>query len=194
MKFYDLIVFVHVLSAIALVGAGILATPTISDVIRRARTIDELRRWLAVGKRLGRINPLSSVALLASGAYLSSVSGWWGTAWIQVAVVLWIANAVMANAVINSAMTRLDRVAFTGDGDLIGPNLERLLRSPRTAFTHDVMIANDLGVLFLMVIKPTEYLVAVMAVAGAQLILVGVGALRRRGGLGAVEPVVPLSG
>ena len=121
------------------------------------------------------------------------MSGWWGTAWIQVAVVLWIANAVMANAVINPAMSRLARTAFTSDGDLIGPDLERLLRSPRTAFTHDVMIANDLGVLFLMVIKPTAYLVAVMAVAGAQLILVGVGAWRRRGGVVAAEPVAPLS-
>lgn len=192
MRFYDVIVFVHVLSAVTLVGGGILATPTINTAIRRARTTEDLRRWLAVGKPLSVVNPISSITLLASGAYLSSMSHWWGAAWVQVAVVLWIANAALANAVVNPSMKALARLAFASQDYLVGPELERLQGSPRTALTHQVMTANDVGVLFLMVTKPTGYLVAVLVVVATQLILLPAVARHRRTGAGEEKPTVPL--
>lgn len=193
MRFYDVVVFVHVLSAVTLLGGGILATPTIYAAIRRADTVADLRRWLAVGKPFGLINPLSSIALLASGVYLSSVSNRWGAAWVQVAVVLWLANTVLASAVLNPSMKALVQSAFASRNTSIGPDLARLQRSPRTAFTHQVMTANDVGVLFLMVTKPTAYLVALLVVAVAQLILLGTGTHTRRSTVGEAEPTVRLT-
>jgi uncharacterized membrane protein len=201
MRFYDLIVFVHVLSAVTLIGAGLLATPTVNAAIRRSTTIDELRSWLAVGKPLGLINPLSSLTLLASGAYLSSVGDWWGAPWVQVAVLLWVANAAMALAVVKPTMKALADSAFgdgdgdgDGDGEMIGPELDRLRKSPRAARVDDVMIAGDVGVLFLMVVKPTTYLPAILAVAAAQLLMLGFRALTRKSAIAAREPAVPMGG
>lgn len=191
MKFYDVIVFVHVLSAVTLVGGGLLATPAVSAGIRRARTVAELRRWLTLGRPLGRINPISSMTLLASGAYLSSVSNWWGAAWVQVAVVLWATNTLMAATIQNPSMKALAQGAFTSQDDWIGPDLERLQKAPRMALIHGVMLANDVGVLFLMVTKPTSYLVAVLAIVGAQLIMFGISARHRQPEVGQNEPIVP---
>jgi hypothetical protein len=178
---------------VTLIGAGLLATPTVNAAIRRSTTIDELRSWLAVGKPLGLINPLSSLTLLASGAYLSSVGDWWGAPWVQVAVLLWVANAAMALAVVKPTMKALADSAF-GDGEMIGPELDRLRKSPRAARVDDVMIAGDVGVLFLMVVKPTTYLPAILAVAAAQLLMLGFRALTRKSAIAAREPAVPMGG
>jgi hypothetical protein len=166
-------VFVHVVSAVVLVGGGLLATPTIHGAIRRASTVADLRRWLVLGKPLGRINLVSSLTLLASGIYLSSVGEWWGAAWVQVAVALWLVNATLARAVMQPSMARLAQAAFAAEGEEISPELDGLRGSPRLAVTSEVMLANDVGVLFLMVAKPSGILIPLLVLAVAQVALFG---------------------
>jgi hypothetical protein len=175
----SLVVFVHVASAVVLVGSGLLATPAVNSAIRRSTTVSGLRRWLTVGRPLGRINPVSSVSLLASGVYLASVGQWWTAAWVQMAAALWIVNAILANALVKPSMSHVAQLAFSTTGDSISPELDAARRTPRLAATSDVMLASDLGVLFLMVVKPSGYLTALAVMVVAQLVLVGVKALPR---------------
>jgi uncharacterized membrane protein len=178
MSSYDLVVFVHVVAAVVLVGGGLLATPTVNAAIRQAPTIPELRRWLTVGKPLGRVNPISSVTLLATGIYLASIGDWWGAPWVQVAVGLWVANSVLASTLLKPSMGAIARLAIDAEGEQIGPQLDAARRSPRLAVTEDVMLASDLGVLFLMVVKPAGYFAALLVVVMAQLALFGTRTLR----------------
>lgn len=97
-----------------------------------------------------------------------------GGAWVQLAGVLWILNAMLANVTVRPSMGRLARMAQAAKGEDITPEMARLKASRKLALTADVMIANDLGVLFLMVTKPAGYLVPLLVLAIAQLTLVGV--------------------
>ncbi len=192
MSWYDTVVFVHVLAAVVLIGGGLLATPTVNAAIRRAPTVTELRRWLSVGRPLGRINPMSSLTLLASGIFLASLGDWWGAAWVQVAVALWVLNTVLASAVVKPSIGRVAQLAFGAESDDIGPVLDEARRSPRVAVTEDVMLASDLGVLFLMVVKPSGYLSALLVVVIAQALL-GLRNLRHTVSARSTERASPVS-
>jgi uncharacterized membrane protein len=173
MSAYDLVVFVHVLAAVVLVGGGILATPAVDAAIRRATTVSELRRWLTAARPLGLINPISSIALLGSGIYLASLGDWWSAPWVQIAVVFWMVNAVLANVVVNPSHRRVAQLTSAAEGDEIGPELDEVRRSPRPRAASDLMLASDLGILFLMVMKPSGYPSAALVLIVAYVGLVG---------------------
>jgi uncharacterized membrane protein len=170
---YDLVVFVHVLAAVVLVGGGLLATPAVDTAIRRAPSVSELSRWLSVARPLGLINPISSIALLASGIYLASIGDWWSAPWVQIAVVFWMVNAVLANIVVNPSHRRVAQLTAAAEGDEIAPELNEVRKSLRPRAASDVMLASDLGILVLMVMKPSGYLSAVLVLIVAYVGLVG---------------------
>lgn len=172
MSIYDLVVFVHVLSAVVLVGGGLLATPAVDASIRRAETVSELRRWLTAGRPLGLISPISSIVLLASGIYLATTGDWWSAPWVQIAVVLWIVNAVVANLVVKPSHQRMAQLAFS-DVEEIGDELDEVRNSHGPRAASDAMLATDLGILFLMVVKPSAYLPAILVLVVAYVGLVG---------------------
>jgi hypothetical protein len=62
------------------------------------------------------------------------------------------------------------RLAAETEGGIV-PELDRARRAPGMTLVPDVLLANDLAVLFLMVVKPGGFavpiVVAVVAVAGA---------------------------
>lgn len=166
---YELILFVHVLAAIVLIGAGILAAPVIHAAIRSAPSASEIQRWLGIGRPLARISPLSSITLLVTGAILASLGDWWREGWLVVALALWVISAAVAT-VMNRAIGRVTRLAAESEGGM-GPELEGARRAPGMTLVPDVLLASDLAVLFLMVVKPgglaAPIVVAVVAVAGA---------------------------
>jgi uncharacterized membrane protein len=179
MTLYELVLFLHILSAIVLIGGSIVATPAIRTAALRAETVAQLRSWLAFGHPFAVINPLTSMTLLASGLYLTAAGSWWNAAWVQAAIVLWVVNAVLAGFVVKPSIAVVAGNAFAvGDG-LVGEDLDRLRRSRRWSVGSDVVLANDVGVLFLMVVKP-GYAASVGAVAVLHLLLHGYRLLRVR--------------
>ena len=170
---YNIVVFVHVMSAVVLIGGGLLATPVVHGGIRRAGTVSELRRWLSVGRPLDWIDPLSSIALLATGIYLASRGEWWGESWVRLAVALWVVNATLAGVAVKPSMSRLARLADIAESEQITPQMDTLKDSRNLTVITDLLLANDLGVLFLMVTKPSGYLVPVLVLVIAQLALLG---------------------
>jgi uncharacterized membrane protein len=174
MAWYELVVFVHVVSAIVLVGGGLLATPSVNGAIRSASSISEIRRWLTVGRPLDVLSPVSSLVLLGSGIYLASVGRWWEAGWVQVALGLWVVNAVLAGRLVKPVMGRLGGLVARSSGEEIDPAVEQLRSSPALAVFPLVLTGNDLGVLFLMVVKPPGHLNPLLVVLVAQLAVFGV--------------------
>jgi uncharacterized membrane protein len=161
---YEFVLFLHIGSAIVLVGGSIVATPAIRAAAVRARTVSEVRTWASFGRPFVTINPVTSLTLLATGLYLTAAGSWWNAAWVHVAIVLWVANAILAAAVVNPAAARVGQAAATAPDGAVDADLDRLRRAPSWSVGSDVMLANDVGVLLLMVVKP-GYLWAVGAVS-----------------------------
>jgi len=159
----SLILFLHVLSAMVLVGSSLVA-PLVLAALRSAGTVEELRGWLALGRRSGRLNPAAALALLATGVYCGR-HGWWGAGWFWVAVGVWALNMLLAARVVRPAAGRLAVAAFAAPPGPVSPDVDALRRLAGFAHAQRAMLVNDLTVLFFMLDKPSlsECLVILVA-------------------------------
>jgi uncharacterized membrane protein len=164
MSLYLLIVFVHVAAAVALLSGSVIASPAVRAAVRRADTAQELRAFLTIGRPLSVLNPVSALLVLGSGIYLASMAHFWSLGWVQVAVVFWLVNSVTAGAFVKPAIMRVAAEAATASEGPVGERLDRLRWSPRWSFGGDLLLANDVAMLFLMTMKPklAESLLAVV--------------------------------
>jgi hypothetical protein len=174
MNLYNLVIFVHVAAAVALLSGSVIGSPGVRAAVRRARTTQELRAYVSLGRRLQVLEPVCAVVLLISGAYLASVANFWSLGWVQAAVAFWVVNSAFAGTMVKPALARLSAdVATSADGP-VGEHLERLRWSARWSFAGDLLMANDAAVLYLMVMQP-GLASSLLIVAGANL---GVAAVR----------------
>lgn len=167
---YALVLFLHVFAAVALVGHS-LSTPVIRNVVREADTLHDLRHWLAFSARVARLNPIAALILLASGIYLGSI-GWWSQPWFFVSIGAWLVNSALAGAVLKpSATTTISAADKAGEGPVTA-EVDELRRSRRWAVAEQVMLANDVVILFVMFNKPgLVACLVILAVANAALVL-----------------------
>jgi hypothetical protein len=153
MRWYTLVVLVHIAAAVALMAGSVIGSPAVRAAVRRAATTQELRAYLGLGGPLLVLEPVAALLVLASGIYLTAVWGW-SPGWIQVAVGLWILNMVVAAALVHPAHKRIVQAVAAARDEPVGPQLDALRSSPRWIVGGDVLMANDAAVLFLMVAKP----------------------------------------
>jgi hypothetical protein len=154
MDLYALLVFVHVAGAVGLLSGSVVASPGVRRAIRRAPSVQEVRAYLAIGRPLLVLEPVSAVVVLASGVYLTNAARVWAEGWVQVAVAAWVVNLVVAGALVKPALGRVaSRAVAAGEGS-VGRDLDAARWSPRWSFGGDVLMANDAAMLYLMAIKP----------------------------------------
>jgi hypothetical protein len=164
MSLYLLIVFVHVAAAVALLSGSVVASPAVRAAVRRAGTTQELRAFLTIGRPLSVLNPVSALLVLGSGVYLASMAHFWSLGWVQVAVVFWLVNSVTAGVFVKPAIMQVAAEAATAPEGPVGERLDQVRWSPHWSFGGDLLLANDVAMLFLMTIKPrlAESLLAVI--------------------------------
>jgi hypothetical protein len=170
MTLYSIALFLHIVGALLL-----FVTLTVEGIalrlLRRAATM-EAARGAAALLRLNRIvGPLSALGVLIPGLYMMATTWGW-VAWIGVALVSWLAIAVLG-AVNGIRILALDR----------SQALLTRIRNPIFMISWLTRVGIALGVVFLMTVKPGAA-AAVLAIllaggAGAALALV-LGAARRR--------------
>jgi hypothetical protein len=159
-----------------LLSGSIVASPAMRASVRSARTTREMRAYLAVGRPLLLLEPASALIVLASGIYLTNAASFWSQGWLQVAVVLWIVNAAAAGAIVKPALSRLAASTVTSEDLPVGRDLDALRWSTRWSVGGDLLLANDVAVLYLMTVKP-EWAGALMVVAGTNLAVVAARAM-----------------
>jgi len=176
LSLYSVLVFVHVASAMVLVGHS-LGAPLVQVMMREARTLPALRAWLEFARRSARWNPPAALVLLFSGVYLGASTGWWRQGWFLVALAAWIVNAALAARVLKPAAAALGQAAaLAGDGP-VPDSLDRLRNGARWSAAR-VMLANDLVILYVMIDKPSTA-GCVLLVGLAQLSLAAVALARK---------------
>jgi|WetSurMetagenome_2_1015567.scaffolds.fasta_scaffold119003_2 hypothetical protein len=174
---YPSVLFVHVVAAMALVGHS-LGTPITRAMSREAGSLAALRNIVGVEARLSRFNPLVALVLLGTGAYLGR-AGWWQMPWFYVAAAGWVVNSILGVAVVKRDMQALGAAAAAAGDGPITRTVDALRNSTRLAVAQQVMLANNLGLLYLMMLKPT-LAEALGALAVSNLVFVGAVLIRRR--------------
>ena len=167
MGLYEVIVFVHVAAAVALLSSSVVASPGIRAAIRRACTTQEVRAYLALCGPLLVLEPASALVVLVTGIYLTSVANFWTQGWVQVALGFWIVNATVAGAVVKPAIEGVRAEATTAVDGPVGRRLDALRCSPRWVFGGDLLMATDAAMLYVMTMKPAltgSLLVVVVAI------------------------------
>lgn len=150
---YSLVLFVHVVAAVALVGHS-LSSPIMRAALREADTVADLRRIVAFEGRVSRWNPAIALVLLVSGIYLGS-AGWWIQGWFYLSLAAWVVNAALAGKIVKPWAGAL-MAASAGASDVRVPaTIDAIRRSTKLAVAAQVMLANDVALLFVMMNKPT---------------------------------------
>jgi hypothetical protein len=176
MTVHSFVVFVHILAAVVLVGHT-LFTPFVQAAVRDAPTLAALRRSLLLARDSGRASPIAALVVLATGLQLAS--GRWGEGWLPVALGIFVVSSVLAVGVVKATGERLGALAAAAGDGPVTKELESARRSGRWTTAVDALVANDLAMLFLMVVQPG--LVASIAVTvGANAALLALRAVRDR--------------
>jgi hypothetical protein len=178
MSLYELMVFIHVVAAVALLSGSVLGSPAVRAAIRRADTVHALRAHLAIGRPLMVLEPTSAMAVLASGVYLTNIANFWSLGWVQVAIAAWVVNAAVAGAMVKPALKAVAAEAATVSDGRVGPHLNELRWSRRWSIGGDLLMANDAAILWVMTMKPA-LVGSLLVVVGANLLVAGAGAMLR---------------
>jgi len=153
MNTYRFVLFLHIASAVLLIG-GSVAGILVRAAVRRCATLHEGRTLLALGRPLSIMNPMSALTLMGTGVYLSSVGRWWATPWVLVALVMWVVNTFIARAAVGGTVERLAEHLASGDGPMT-VEADALRNSTAWTIGGDLLVAHDLGSLLLMTLKPS---------------------------------------
>jgi hypothetical protein len=160
MTLYSIALFLHVVGALLLFVTLTVEGVALRQVGRAVTT--EAAQVAATLLRLNRmVGPLSALGVLIPGLYMTATSWGW-VAWIVVALVSWLAIAVLG-AVNGIRILALERsqVLLTG------------IRKPMFLVSWMTRVGIALGVVFLMTVKPgavaAVLAVLIAAAAGAAL-------------------------
>jgi hypothetical protein len=133
-----------------------------------------MRAYLAIGGPLLILEPTSALVVLASGIYLTSVANFWAQGWVQAAIAFWIVNAVVAGVVVKPVIGHVVAAAATAIDGPVDQHLDTFRRSSRWSVGGDVLMANDIAMLYVMTMKP-DLAGSLLAVAGT---ILAIGAVR----------------
>jgi 4-hydroxybenzoate polyprenyltransferase len=141
---YQWIVFVHVASVLGLL---IVHPVTIAFHLKEERVDVRIRELLEVTESASALRWIFFALIIVSGALLGFLGSWWGSAWIWVALVMFVAIGVVMN---RYGGRTIDRIAETTDD----AEMERLL----AAFDPWILAVSGTGglllILYLMLFKP----------------------------------------
>ena len=163
MTLYSIALFIHIVGAVLL-----FVTLTVEGIalrlLRRAATIEAAQGAAALLQLNRIVGPLSALGVLIPGLYMTATNWGW-VAWIVVALVSWLAIAVLG-AVNGIRILALERSQSLLSG----------IRHPQFLISWLTRVGMALGVVFLMTIKPGAgaAVIAILlgAAAGAALSLV----------------------
>lgn len=158
MTVYSIIVFLHVVAALALFAAiGLEWTGLLN--LRRATSLAQAREWSKPLKSVGSIGFPAMLTLLITGIYMTTTR-WGEQSWIVMSMGVWLIIVLLGGGVTGRRTGRIARELATETGG-ISPALAALLGDPVLVFSLYMRTALALGIVFLMTTKPTSVIAAV---------------------------------
>jgi hypothetical protein len=151
MTLYAVALFLHVVGALGLFMALGLEWTSLWH-LRRATTTAQARLWTQLFASLRWIYPPSAATLLLTGFYMTATA-WGGVAWIGIALAAMVLLFARGAVLTGGRMAPIRREAAPADG-LVLPDLRQRLQDPLLWTSIQIRIAIDLGIVFLMTVKP----------------------------------------
>jgi hypothetical protein len=153
MTLYGSALFVHVVSAILLVGGG-ACTHVAMTLVPRAGSVDGVRAhvlWLHV--LVKALTPLA-VVVLATGLYLTFAGSWWGAGWPVVSLALFALAGAAAGGFIDPRVARLRAALDEAREGPVTSELTGALTDPGLRLAGAILTGADVAIVFLMTNKP----------------------------------------
>lgn len=152
MSVYAMIVFLHIVGALALFAALGLEWASVLN-LRRATAVGQAREWARLLASLRFIGGPAVLTLLATGIYLM-VARWGGQGWIGVGLGGLVVLAALGGALSGRRAAGIVRDVMGAEGPVSGA-LGLRLRDPVLVLSLRLHTALALGIVFVMSLKPT---------------------------------------
>lgn len=184
MTLYGSVLFIHVIFAIALVGASTWAHVAVAQA-KRATTTDSLRGQMGFIQVLVKATgPIAGVTVIA-GLFLTFDGDWWGAGWPVVSLVLFTLAGISAGVIVDPSVARIKETVDAAPAGPLTADVRTAIADRRLALSTWLMAGADLAIVFLMTNKPGY--VGSVAVAGVGLMLGAVLGVRESRHAGVVE-------
>lgn len=181
MSLYAITVFLHVVGALGLFAALGLEWASLHN-LRRAATPEQAREWAKLLSSLRFLGGPAALTILVTGIYLSATR-WGHQGWIGLSLVGLLLIAVLAVTLTGRRARSIAR-ALASEGGSLSVALGARLRDPVLLVSAWLRTALALGVVFIMVTKPSG--AGALTAMGVALVLglaAGSSAWGRRGDL-----------
>lgn len=150
MTTYSIVLFIHLISALALfIGFGLEWTA--SALLRRSTNAEQVRAWLRVYRVSPPVSGPALLLLILSGGYLANLIGVMKQGWIP-ATFLAIAVAIFLGIVISPRLGKIRKTLPAGNEEL-SPELRARLKDGLLATAVRLRISIAAGIVFLMATK-----------------------------------------
>jgi hypothetical protein len=165
---HALLLFIHILGGIGLFIGGTCEFVGL-QLLLRAKTVEFLRAATALTRLALVVDPLSSLAVAATGVSFVLIAWGWSVAWIDVALASFALITLAAPALQGRRFLAIQRaVSRTPDGP-VPEDLRRRIHDPLLRVSVHSVLPLATGLLALMVLKPA--LVGAVLIMGAALLL-----------------------
>jgi uncharacterized membrane protein len=155
---YEWGVLLHILSFVVLVAAIAVSYSSLM-MMRRARTVQEIRTWGSLGKLIGQyqVLPLASLALILTGAYLVDIgAGHWGDGWVLFSLVAVVGATANGFVVARPRMREVGMGAGTAPDGPVPDALAAKVRSPVLMAAAHVNILVVVAIVWNMTTRPGD--------------------------------------
>lgn len=166
---YEIALFLHIVG-VAGMFAGIGTSFGVLHFARRAEESASVRTLMGLGAPAGRLIPVFSLLVLASGAYMVDDVWKWDQPWIYVSLVAFLILFAMGPLINAQRMKAIGMEAGRSQERLVPASLRDKLDDPVLATSERTMALATLGIIFLMTTKPglgdSLVVMAVAVIAG----------------------------
>lgn len=150
MDLYSILIFVHVLGAVALFASLAVEVVAVRR-LRTAGTVEQARTWMGVLGDADRVGHPGMLAILVAGVWMMAIR-WGPEPWIVTALVGVVIMAALGAGPSRRATAGL-HAALAGAQEPLAPDLHALARGPLTVSLR-MRLAIAVGILGLMTMKP----------------------------------------
>ena len=154
MDAYHVVLYVHILSLLIGISAGVVATVCLLK-LRRAETLADAAPWGQLAGEIEKAFPVAIVGLYATGAYMTSQFWTWNTSWIVIPIVGLAVLSLQGPLVAGRRGHALKKALMANGPGPLGPEARQMTRDRALWIADLTNEALVLGIIWVMVEKST---------------------------------------
>ena len=152
MDAYHVVLYVHILSLLIGISAGVVATVCLLK-LRRAETLADAAPWGQLAGEVEKAFPVAIVGLYATGAYMTSQLWTWNTSWIVIPIVGLAVLSLQGPLVAGRRGHALKKALMANGPGPLGPEARKMTRDRALWIADLTNEALVLGIIWVMVEK-----------------------------------------